>query len=611
MAKRLLFIKSSTQKDSTVAPRFIEQNQERLLKWIRSSLLLLAILAVVSIITDYGFPHDTETTYWLQRLDFFILTGFLGLGCARLILEEDKLQYAKDHWIDLVILVLILLHLILPLPISNLLPTHDGLLNLESLTRFYIILTQFFVLLPLIPPFLRYSQKLMTYNIQPTMLILVSFAILILIGALLLLLPRATVSQPLSFVDALFMSTSAVCVTGLIVVDTATYFTTLGHTILLVLMQIGGLGIMTLTTFFAYILGSDAKLKEYSAMKDLLGEENLGKIRQTVIQIALTTFVIEFLGAISLYGFLPPHSFDSHKEKLFFSIFHAISAFCNAGFALKTDNLMDTTFRYNEGALLTVMSLIVLGGIGFPVLSNMGSVLYAKVFNQKGSWASKRLTVHSKLVLITTGLLLLVGTLGFYLLETNKTLAELPFHQKFLAALFHSVSARTAGFNTVDIGKLATPTLFFMSLLMWIGASPGSTGGGVKTTTAALSLLNIIAIVSGKNRIEVFRKQVSTVAVIKAFSTMLLSIIYIATVLFILLITEHLPLESIAFEIVSALGTVGLSTGITSQLSTFGKIVITITMFFGRIGLLSTLIALTKKRSIARYRYTEENVLVN
>jgi len=610
MPSRLLFIKSSKHKDATQA-KFLEKNRARLLKWIRSSLLILATLAIVSLLIDYGFPHDTETSKWLQRLDFFILTGFLVLGSARLIIVEDKLLYAKEHWVDLVILVLILLHLILPIPVSNLLLSEGGFLNMESLTRLYIILTQLFVVLPLIPPFLRYSQKLMTYNVQPSMLILLSFALLVLIGALLLLLPRATVSEPLSFIDALFMSTSAVCVTGLIVVDTATYFTTFGHTILLVLMQVGGLGIMTLTTFFAYILGSDAKLKEYSAMKDLLGEENLGKIRRTVIQIALTAFVFEFLGAIALYGFLPSHAFSSSGEHLFFSVFHSISSFCNAGFALKTDNLMDSTFRYNEGALLTIMALIVLGGIGFPVLSNLGSVAYAKVFNQKGSWSSKRLNVHSRLVLITTGILLFVGTAGFYLLESNKTLGDMPFHQKILAALFHSVSARTAGFNTVDIGLLATPTLFFMSLLMWVGASPGSTGGGVKTTTAALSLLNIIAIVSGKNRIEVFRKQVSTVAVIKAFSTILLSIIYIATVLFLLLLTEQLPLQDIVFELVSALGTVGLSTGITSQLSQTGKLVITLTMFLGRIGLLSTLIALTKKRSIGRYRYAEENVLVN
>jgi trk system potassium uptake protein TrkH len=446
----------------------------------------------------------------------------------------------------------------------------------------------------------------MAMNIQPPMLILLSFLSLVLIGTGLLLLPRATVGGSMNVIDALFMSTSAVCVTGLLVVDTATYFTPFGHGILLALIQIGGLGIMTLTTFFAYVVGSGSNLKEYATMQSLLGEESIGKIRSVIVQIALVTVAVELVGAFLLYQSVEASEFATDGKRAFFAVFHAVSSYCNAGFTLTTENLSASFLRFNVGVSVTVMVLVTLGGLGFPVLVNLGRLLRPK--SQDGS--RSRLTLHSKVVLLTSLALLLTGAAGFYFLERDDAIANLSTGEQALAALLHSVSARTAGFNTVDIGALTAPTLFLITLLMWIGASPGSTGGGIKTTTFTLSLLNIYAIASGRNKVELFRKQVADISVIKAFSTIILSFFMINGALYALIVTESHPFQALLFEVVSALSTVGLSTGITPSLSTSGKGIIILCMFVGRVGLLAVVVALTRRRSGEHYDFTQEQVLV-
>ncbi len=578
----------------------------RVVTAINRLLLLLALLAVASLVGDYGFYLSPELKEYASRVNALVLYGFALLVTLKLLLAEKFVRYARSRWLELVLLAVIILYLFLPGTVEALLLSLNPLLKPEDLTRIYLVLTQSLIVLAFLPAVLRYSSRLMAGNIQPSQLIIFSFLFLILIGTFLLSLPRATVSQQMSFVDALFTATSAICVTGLIVVDTATYFTPLGHTILMILIQVGGLGIMTLTTFFAFVLGSGSRLKEYSTLQSLLGEESLGKIKQTILQIALVTFAIEGVGAFALYRFTDGMTFVSDADRIFFSIFHSISAFCNAGFTLTTENLAHTALRLNTGILSAVMLLVVLGGIGFPVIANIGSVL----FHRGTDGTLRRLSIHSKLVILTTLVLIVVGSIGVFLLEQNGPTGSLPLGERLFTALFHSISARTAGFNTIDIGALGIPTLFLITLLMWIGASPGSTGGGVKTSTVALAFLNIAAIVSGRQKVEVFRKRVSDIAITKAFSTVLLSFFFINGALFCLLLTERAPMEQLLFEVVSATSTVGFSTGVTAHLTTFGKIVIILCMFVGRVGLLAVVLALVRRREEGRYDFTEENVLV-
>lgn len=605
MAKSFIRLRSLDRGNREDAS-FLSRHRKVLLRAINVSLLVLALLAVTSLVADYGFYLSLELKELGRAVNIIVLYGFVAQGVLKLVIAQNRIAYARSRWVELAILFVILLHLFFPGQIAAFLLTINPLLAPEAIARIYIILTQFFVVLALIPPALRASKRLMTLNIQPSMLIFLSFLFLIVCGTLLLLLPKATVSGSFRFVDALFTATSAVCVTGLIVVDTATHFTPLGHTILMLLIQIGGFGIMTLTTFFAFVIGGGSRLKEYSTMQVLIGEENLGKIRQTILWIALVTFAFEAVGSFLLFEALQGEMFASDGKRLFFSVFHSISAFCNAGFTLTSENLANPFLRLNSGVLGTVMVLIILGGLGFPVLSNLGSF----VIPRRRTSPQRRVSVHSKLVLLMSLILILVGALGIFFLENSSSMNRLPFEQRILASLFHSVSARTAGFNTLNVGAFAVPTLFLIAVLMWVGASPGSTGGGVKTTTVALALLNIHAIASGKNKIEVFRKRISEVSIVRAFSTVLLSFFFLAIALFCLLLSEKAPFERLLFEVVSAVGTVGYSTGITPYLSTVGKIVIVVSMFVGRVGLLAVAIALTRRRVEGRYEYTEENVLV-
>ncbi len=590
-----------------------EERGDAVIDWQRrwtnaanAGVLLLGILAIVSLVAEYGFYLSAETERLTRIGNRVVLYGFAFLALVKFLLAENRRAHFRQRWVELSLLVIIIAYLLFPQPVEHLLLSLNPHLTPDALTRVYLIITQLLVIVAFIPTGLRYSKRLMASNIQPSMLIVLSFLVLISVGTMLLLLPRATVSHSFTFIDALFTATSAVCVTGLIVVDTATYFTPFGHVVLMVLIQVGGLGIMTLTTFFAFIMGSGARLKEYSTMQSLLGEEGIGRIKQTIIQIALVTFALEAIGAFALYYSLIGIELGQGVDRAFFSIFHSISAFCNAGFTLTTQNLAEPSLRQAVDVQATIMGLIVLGGIGYPVLANLG----ATIWRRRSDGIRTRLSIHTKLVLVTTSILLIGGTAGLLCLEHDRLLRGYSWEEQMLASLFHSVSARTAGFNTIDIGALSAPALFFIILLMWIGASPGSTGGGIKTTTAALSFLNILAIASGRNKVEIFRKRVSDIAVTKAFSTVLLSFVFVNTAVFFLLLTEHAPLEAILFEVVSAASTVGLSTGLTPHLSDVGKVIIILCMFVGRVGYLATVVALTRRRSEGRYDYTEENVLV-
>ncbi len=605
MSKLLIrFLRRHIERREDVS--FIARHREQFVCIINVGVFFLALAALGVLLAQHGFYLSAEWEERAQCLNIAILYGFVLQGALKLGLARKHLEYIRSRWFEHALLMSILLYLLLSTQIEALLLSFDSQLSPGALARIYLAITQVFVAFSFVPALLRYGKRAMTSNVQPSMLILLSFLILVTVGTVALLLPRATVSHSISFVDALFTATSAVCVTGLIVVDTATNFTPFGHVVLMVLIQVGGLGIMTLTTFFAFVLGGGARLKEYSNMQTLLGEDSLGAIKKTILQIAFVTFAIEGMGAFALYEFIGNAWSVGEGDPLLFSVFHSISAFCNAGFTLTTDNLADSVLHANTGFLSTIMILVVLGGLGFPVLANSGTKMVGAV----NARARCRLSLHSKVVLLTTAVLLAGGALGFLLLEGNGTLRDLSFTDKMFASLFNSVTARTAGFNILDIGSCTVPTLFVLIVLMWIGASPGSTGGGIKTTTAALTILKIHAIASGRKNVEIFRKRVPEIAITKAFTTVLLSFCFVTGAVFCLLLTEKSSFEQLLFEVVSALSTVGLSTGITPQLTLPGKLIITGCMIAGRVGLLAIVIAVTPRRTEGRYGYTEENILI-
>jgi Trk-type K+ transport systems, membrane components len=458
------------------------------------------------------------------------------------------------------------------------------------------------------------------FYFNPTILFVISFLVLILFGTLLLMLPRATPNEPLGLVDALFMATSAVCITGLSVIDISWRLTGFGQTVLLLLIQLGGLGIMTFTGFFGYFFSGGFSYKNQLMYSEMLGHNKVGSVVSTLFQIVFITLFFEALGAALIYFSVDPEDFASKTDRLFFAVFHSISAFCNAGFSTVPDGLYNSGTRFNYNLQLVIATLFILGGLGFAIVLNTYTfikrwaingfqrVFYGRAFTYR-AWV---ISFNSRLIAWTTFILIVVGTISTFALEYNHILAEHPtLWGKCVTAFFTGTSSRTAGFNVANMDNLTFPTVMLIMLLMWIGASPGSTGGGIKTTTFAVAFLNIISLARGKDDLEIFRRRISNDAVNKAFAIIMLSLFAIGASIFALTITDSdKSLLDIAFECFSAYATAGLSLGITPELSDAGKVIITLTMFIGRVGLLTLLVALVRNVKSKSYQYPQEKVLL-
>ena len=457
-------------------------------------------------------------------------------------------------------------------------------------------------------------------SIHPALIFILSFLLVILVGTVLLKLPNATVGG-ITWIDALFTSTSAVCVTGLIVVDTATAFTGTGQTIIMILFQIGGLGMMTFTSFFGFFFKGGHSLQSQLFLKDYINEDNISKIGSTLVKIILFTIGFELLASGLIFVIIDPSLFSSTGERAYFALFHSISAFCNAGFSTLTNGLYETGFRTEYHIHLILAISVILGGIGFPVIVSYYQVAkricinYYNSFTKKDSFyhhTPRTFNINTRLTTVTTFILLVVGFVTYWIFEEKNTLAGLEGYGKFVTAFFGSVTPRTAGFNTVDMTQLAVPTVLIYLILMWIGASPGSTGGGLKTTTFAVAVLNALSIAKGKDRVEVFNRQIDPETVRKAFAVILLSFLVIGMGVFmVLFFNPELDILDVAFEVFSAFATVGLSLGITAKLTTGSKLVISLIMFLGRVGTLTVLVAFIRKTRSLRYKYPQETVFIS
>ncbi len=438
--------------------------------------------------------------------------------------------------------------------------------------------------------------------IHPPRLLALSFLIAILAGSLLLLIPASTVSGSIKIIDALFTATSAICVTGLVVVDTGTYFSSLGQAIILVLIQLGGLGIMTFSSFILVTAGRSVSLTDKLVVEGSFRPSAISSFRELVRDVFIFTFSIEFLGALLLlvrFGQKWPL-----PRAAVLSVFHSISAFCNAGFSLFSENLI--SFRGDVMVNLVMMLLIVLGGLGFFVLQEIKLAL-------KNAFNGERIkfSLHTKLVTSITVGIITGGAALVFLADYNLGLSGLSLKEKILVPVFHTVSARTAGFNTIDLNQLSVASVMILILVMFIGASPGSTGGGVKTTTFGVIFAFVRSRVKGYDVPRIFSRGIKNEDIIKAYTLISLAMGLIFAATFALLIIQpELSLKAALFEVVSAFGTVGLSLGITSQLHPLSKLVLIMVMYIGRIGPLTMLYAFSRVKSAGNYQFVEENIMV-
>ncbi len=441
-------------------------------------------------------------------------------------------------------------------------------------------------------------KKIRGFELNPPRILMLGFGSLILLGAILLNLPIATkIGESIGFIDALFTSASAVCITGLAVVNTGEYWSLFGKIVIIMLIQIGGLGVMTMATAGALIIGKKISLKERLVIKEQLNQKSMSGLVKLTKYVLLSTLAIEGIGSILLsIRFIPIYGW---VKGIWFSIFHSISAFCNAGFDITGNSMVP--FAGDFVINMTISLLIILGGIGFTVFIDVTR-----------NRSFKKFKLHTKVVLSITFILLTLGMLVFLIIEFNNpnTIGNMSSSEKIISSFFQSVVTRTAGFNSVDMASILDTTTFFMIILMFIGGSPGSTAGGAKTTTIATLIMTTISIVKGDRDVVIYKRTINEDIIKRSLAIVVVSMTLIIVVSTILTITEDFIFLDVLFETTSAFATVGLTRGITPNLSSIGKFIIALTMYAGRVGPLTMAFAFANKNKAKKYRYAEGNIIV-
>ena len=587
---------------------------KKLLYTVNILLFILSLVSFSIVVFDVGFDITPLAGKYIAN---FIPLALICFGVAYLIkfllTLKWKISFFARFLEFFIVLCVGIIYFSSRITSDNVLLKFIAII-VQSKIFIYIFLCYIFVI--------EFSKNILAiYKLKsnPYKVFIYSYLLFILCGTGLLLMPNAT-HHGISLIDAFFTSTSAVCVTGLVVVDTGTYFTLTGKIIILLLFQVGGIGVMTFTSFFILFSDSKFSLQNQFFLKNIVNDNQLGQVVKTLIKIMMFTFIFEAFGALLIYMNLS-HSiyFQSVNDKIFYSVFHSVSAFCNAGFSSQTDGLYHMSTRFNYNIHLVISVLIIVGGLGFPIVFNYYKYFKFKIRKHIRQLFKKEvmhhfpriININTRIVVNTTLILLLFGFVSFFITEYNNTLKDMSLYGKLVTSFFGSVSPRTAGFNTIDTSMMTTSFIMICMLLMWIGASPNSTGGGIKTSTFALAFLNILAIGKGKDRVEIYRRRISEESTRNAFAVLLLSLLVIGISVFIITLAENnQPLISIIFECVSAFSTVGLSLGITGELTDTSKLVLIAAMYIGRIGTLTFFIAFLRKVKTLSYQYPSENIII-
>ncbi len=590
----------------------INYKNKRLEKVLIGVNALTAAVVAASFVALFGFDEPLLPAGILYAVQAALLCVFIAEKIIRLFNAVSMREFWRGNWFEV--------PLLLALGIALLgAGRWFGKTDPTAVRHFAVGI---YLVLQVVTKLCRTSVNLAAAGKSPTRTLIASFLVLIISGAGLLMLPKASApdAQNLSFVDALFTATSATCVTGLIVKNTGEDFSLMGKLIILSLIQLGGLGIVMFGAVFALLLGQALSLRESVAMQDLLSARTLGRIGNMIAFIFVGTILIEAVGAVSIFGMWGDRV-DNVQQQWFCSIFHSISAFCNAGFSLFEDSFRG--YNKRPEVYVVICPLIILGGLGFGVLYDLVNIAADKVkrfckrrFNKQYSFsmeAPKRMRLQTKIVLSVSAFLIVSGMLAILLFERYAGKSGSAEDPSVLGALFQSITARTAGFNTIDVSALSVSSKFILILLMFVGGSPGSTAGGIKTVTLAVVIMTVIAALRKRQEVEMFRRSVRIVVVGRAITVTLLFVAVLFGATLALSITENandFNMSEIMFEAGSALGTVGLTTGITPSLTTAGKLIIIVVIFVGRLGPLTLLAALTFNLKPVRYNYPEEAIIV-
>jgi len=548
----------------------------------------VAIVAFFMLMAELSGYLDQYALFF-KFANLSVLALFLIHVVLSFLKSKNKREHLKHNWLDLIVFI----------PLVQL---YQGIENSPAA----VIVRQAVIVFIVISRTRKANKLVSLLGLKPAQLMLTSFAAAICVGTILLMLPAATVSGVRTgLVDALFTATSATCVTGLIVKDTATYFSTFGQCVILALIQIGALGIMTFSVSLAVFARKRIEMQRQIEMQEMLDQDTIASIKDLLRFIIRMALAFEIAGAAALF-FAWRGASGANGLTAFHAFFHSVSAFCNAGFSTFSDSLV--RFSGDISTNVVIVILIVFGGFGFTVVRDLMSNLRHRAFGRSPRILSLR--VQTKIVLAVSTVLTLAGAALFYALERDSLLAGAGLKNGIIVSLFQSVTTRTAGFNTCDFGALSSATLMVAIILMFIGASPGSTGGGIKTTTVAVLWSAIASGLRKRADATLYRRTIPAEVIQKALSVLIISLVVVLAFGLVLLYYEDQPFASVMFETVSAFGTVGLSTGITPRLSPAGKVAVTLLMFTGRLGPLTIAYAFLRQRRPAQYRYAEERVMI-
>ena len=596
--------------------KWIQPYLQKVLGGIDAVTFLAALALIGGVVYEHGFIISEGAEADLGVLyrtvwGVFLVQTTMHIGLAY---RETLKKYRTFTWVLNILLYLTLIPVIFFEPESG------------ALKYFWLFLNNriFQLILLLLLSLLRLSSGvigLLGKRTNPSLILAGSFFLIICIGTGLLMLPRCTVDG-ISWVNALFVSTSAVCVTGLVPVDVATTFTSLGQLVIIILIQLGGLGVMTLTCFFAMFFMGNTSVYNQLAVRDMISSDSLSSLLSTVIYILFFTLVIEGAGMLVLFLSIHGTLGMTVQQEMVFAAFHSISAFCNAGFSTLSENLGNPLVMQHHNLLyITISVLIILGGIGFPILVNFKHIAGYHLkrlfyFIRTGKRDRQRIrhlyNLNTKIVLLTTLILLTGGTIAILLFEWNGAFAGMSMPDKWVQAFFNATCPRTAGFTSIGLTSFSLQSLLLMLLLMFIGGAAQSTAGGVKVNAFAAAVLSLFAVIRGKSRVEVFRRQLSVDSIRRSNATLVMYLMILFLGVFVLSVLEpHASLLALVFECTSALSTVGSSLGLTPALGEAGKLFVSLLMFIGRVGVITIVLGFVPPQKHTKYKYPDDNLIIN
>lgn len=580
-----------------------------------------ALCVIVGGVLEFGFELTNKLIRELDLVYFWAWSMFLIERVGRIILTKPGKRKSAFSFLGWIINGLLMLTLI-PIIVEFFKIDHNiGLISILGNREAHLLILFLIALIELSNTVITSMGR----KTNPALAMAVSFMFIILAGSGLLLMPRCI--QPgvhLSWIDSLFTATSAVCVTGLTTIDVPSTFTSFGQMVIIMLIQVGGLGIMTITSFFALFFMSNTSIYSQMLVRDMVSSKSLASLWSTLLNIFGFTAALELAGAVCIFLNIHGTIGLDLRHELFFSVFHSVSAFCNAGFSNYPDGMSAPELMVGGHCWLYVILslLIILGGIGYPVLVNMKAVVTKRArliwrWLRGRRYASLSIPnlydLNTKIVLKTTAVLIVSGTVLIAFFEWDNTFAGMQTHEKLTQAFFNAVSPRTAGFISVNLNSMCLQSIFIYTLLMWIGGASQSTAGGVKVNAFAVAILNIRSILRGSDRVEFAGRAVSTDSIRRANAAVIVSVVVLSFFVFLVTLTDpDLPLKAIVFECVSAFATVGSSLGITSQLQDASKVLLVVLMFIGRVGVVTLAQGLLKQyKNQNYYKLPQDNITIS